>query len=119
MGSIYVSRVIRCMIKPYPIMQRLSEHSVALYKYLGLQNFFYSIINCTERACRGELYDYTDVVSVSFLGVPYYKIGFASKQRFKLKDVDCSAEIGYIVRKDYELSPIAKEMTQNIRNLFT
>ena len=107
------------MIKPYPIMQRLNEHSVALYKYLGLQNSSHSIINCTERGCRSELYDATDVVSISFLGAPYYKIGFASKRRFKLKGVDCSAEIGYIVRKDYELPPMANELVTQIRSLFT
>lgn len=107
------------MIKPYPLIHNFSDHSTALFKRLGLLNSF-NIITCSERAGRRELLDLLDCVSISSVGgMPYRKIGYNKNRRiFQLRGVDYTTELGYIVRTERLIPPIANELILHIRDLF-
>ncbi len=108
------------MVKPFPLVHNFTEHSTALLKHLGLLNSPSSnIITCTERACRRELMDLIDCIAIGFVEGSPYKVGRNNNRRvFQLKGVNYSTELGYIVRAENTLPPIASELISHIKELF-
>ena len=103
------------MIRDYPILYTFAEHSTLLYKELGLANRK-NLIVCRSRAGRGELLNWTDCISVggSMYGAHGKGSYYPNRHVFRLADSDLVKRVGYLVRKDFPLSPLAQEFADSL-----
>ncbi len=105
------------MLSEFPVLYSFSEQSTLLYKKLGIEGRK-NLIVCRSRAGRGELLNWTDCIAIG--GSLYqYKIGipYPNRRVFLLKGFDYTKSVGYLTRRNGSLSPLAREYTENLRQI--